>query len=84
MLREEQGRIIKGKTNSIFLTVSGVTEMLTNRVAIEYESTVNYYDLSNSMRLLPFIRNVNLLPEKYRKTFKKWGLGIWLDLYDSE
>ena len=44
----------------------------------------NIYELGFGVRLLPFMRNEKLFPEKYRKTLKKtWGLGIWLDLYNS-
>jgi len=84
LLRERQGRIIKRRKKTVDLIVLGVSGMMANRVAVEFESIENYYELSCRMRLLPFMRNMELFPENSRKISKTWGLGIWLNLYNSE
>jgi hypothetical protein len=66
------------------LIVLGVSGMMANRVAVEFEPMENYYELSCRIRLLPFMRNMELFHENFRKISKKWGLGIWLNLYNSE
>ena len=84
LLNERQGRIIKRRNETVDLIASGVTGMMANRVAVEFESMENYYVLSCRLRLLTFMRNMELFPENSRKLAKKWGLGIWLNLYNSE
>jgi hypothetical protein len=83
LLNERQERIIKRRGETFDLIASGVIGMMENRVVVEYESMENYYELSCRMRLLPFMKDIELLPENSRKLAKKWGLGVWLNLYNS-